>query len=109
MDRGRRIPHEHFGRIVGRATVDGRVLREIGQPGRLLPRFFVEDPVDGDGGLEARDGDCELPVAAAERGRGIGRKGDAEEERGHHSVIRPVRISPTPGPQIGVVFSERTR
>ena len=39
-----RVPHQHLGRVLGRPPVDGRVLREPDQAGRLLPGALRPGP-----------------------------------------------------------------
>ena len=73
VDRGRRVEHEDFGLVLGGAAVDGRVLREVGEPHRLLPRRLVQDAVDRDRcgrRVDARNRDVQLVVAPAVDGRG---------------------------------------
>lgn len=53
VDRIRRVPDQHLGLLLGRSTVDGLVLPEPGEAGRLRPRWFIEIPVDLDGHFQA--------------------------------------------------------
>ena len=80
VDRGRRVEDEDLRRILGGAAVDRRVLREAGEPRRLLPDGFVQHAVDGDTGggrVDARRRDVNLVVTSAVDGGG-------EDERCKH-------------------------
>ena len=73
VHRGRRIPHEHVGRVVGGRAVDRRVARKPGEHRRLRPHRFVEIAVDLDRLIDARRFDIEraaAPVIGPSRGAG---------------------------------------
>ena len=90
VDRGRRVEDEDFGRVLGGAAVDRRVLREVGEPHRLLPHRFVEDAVDGDHRrrVEARQRHMYLIVAPAVDG-----DREREDQRCEHGVLKRNTIS----------------
>ena len=70
VDRGRRIPHEHFRLVSGGPAIVRRILREAGQSRRLLPHRLRESSVDLDGCVESRNLDASLTFASDVDGTG---------------------------------------
>ena len=64
-----RVPHQHFGRVLRRPSVDRPVLRESDQVRRAPPHRLIEHAIDAGIRLHPRGRDVELSFRAVVGGR----------------------------------------
>jgi hypothetical protein len=71
VNRPRAVEDQDLSALFGAPSIDRLVLVKIGQPRRTLPCRFGEGAVDGDVGVDARDGE----------GGGLDLEGEQEVEQ----------------------------
>ena len=81
VDRVRRVPDEHLGRVGGRDAVHRRILREAAEHRRPRPLGLVQHAIDRRSRIESRRMDVEIAGAAVVDQRRIG-AAEMEEQQG---------------------------